>query len=189
MKTLVYKVIFRLNTKAADEKIYNDGFVVVFLNKSNEIIRMEGLLTDDYLIAEIIKDNLLITMYSSYTVESIYSLEDLKNLDKFSQKSLDIYWEGYIRKDEIEFPFSFYFENKYITGYKEDTAKEILDDYDSLDLDFDEILDDDNFEYEYDIEKAELIATEKISKEHHKKYIQLLSEFKEKHVLTSEEWN
>ena len=192
MKTLAYKVIFRLDEGNPYEQTYNEGFVIAYINEEGNFVKMEGLLTNDYLIGEIIENDLVITIYSSIMIYCVYSPKDVMQLTDNDKKSLDIFWEGFVNTDELCFPFELNFASEYPVSFNEEYDRE--DDFE--DEDFED--EDDDFEeedqiqeygdnLEYVTEKVQLIATEKL--DNHEKYIQLLSDFKKANVLNGEEWS
>ena len=189
MKTLVYKVIFRLDEGEPNEKTYNEGFVIVYINEKNEFIKMEGLLTNDYLIAEVVEHDLVITIYSSYNIFCLCSIALLEELPQNAEKELDIYWEGTVDIDDVCFPLELEFENQYPVAVMHDEYE------DGEEEDEDDVFCTDQVqEYgdnlEYVTETAQIITTERINKNDDiNKCFQMLSEFKKTNVLIGEEWS
>ena len=183
MKTLAYKVIFRLYNQEIDERSYNNGFIIAYFNESNKFIKLEGILTSDYLIAQTVKDELVFTIYTSYILRNIYSANDIYSLYEKPINILEIYWEDSVDMDELEFPFDFEFEHRYgANGENVDWnnkngigIKEMLQIYD-------------NSEHSYFIERAQLVVTEPIEKEEYEKYMLQLERFKRYNVLLNEGW-
>lgn len=173
-KTLAYRLVFRLDEGDGESYTYNEGFIIIFFN-DNKLLYMEGLLTDDYIIVKPDNYDIVFSVYSSYLMNSIYSIDDaylaLTSLD--SKVILDLYWEGLISTNEIELPFQCNFSEEYL-----------VDDEESDD-DFKE--EEDN-EMKYITETVQIVATSKILPEDYPKYMERLKEFKEKHVLAQEEW-
>lgn len=60
MKTLCYKVKYR------ETNIVNEGFLLVDIDNQNTIINIEGVLTFDYLKANIFPNQIIIMLYERY---------------------------------------------------------------------------------------------------------------------------
>ena len=81
MKTLCYKVAFKLKNH-----IYDEGFIIVKINDNNSISKIEGLLTFDYLNFVIIDSKIEIKIYSKDTGKKV-KYGDLSRNDKIIMTS------------------------------------------------------------------------------------------------------
>lgn len=86
-KTLYYNIVFK-----ECGHMYNKGFLIVNINE--ERIKIEGVLTEDYIEAKIEQNNLVIRYYV---------------LDEFFQK-LILKYTLEIQKDQVELPINIQYE-------------------------------------------------------------------------------
>lgn len=91
MKTLAYKIVF-----CCKGLFYNDGFIVVQINDDGKLLKMEGILTDDYLKAELIEKEQIIRITIYYKNYESGKMEELIIID--------------VNEEEFELPICLYVE-------------------------------------------------------------------------------
>lgn len=89
-KTLYYNVIIK--EKFQDYQMHNDGFIIVNLD-GERLLGIEGVVTCDYIKAEMREDNLFMVYYS-FDCETQMMVEDFETI---------------IPKENIELPFNIKF--------------------------------------------------------------------------------
>lgn len=124
MKTLAYEVCFRLEN-TIHEQIINNGILIAYIDEKNHFKFLEGLLTNDYMYGKFEGEKCIFTLYSSYVLQELYSGLDIKNLTEKLINEMEVYWEGVIGIDELEFPFDINFEVEYPNNYEEDKKEYI----------------------------------------------------------------
>lgn len=76
MKTLVYKTVF-----CCKGHFYNDGFIVAQINDDGKLRNMEGILTDDYLKAEVIEKEQIIKITIYFKNYESGNMEEFITID------------------------------------------------------------------------------------------------------------
>lgn len=125
MKTLAYEVCFRLEN-TIHEQIINNGVLIAYFDEKNHFKFLEGLLTNDYMYGKLEGEKCILTLYSSYVLQQVYSGIDTSKLTEELVNKMEVCWEGIIGIDELEFPFDINFELEYPINSYEEGKKEYV---------------------------------------------------------------